>query len=213
MNGAISLAGFTTINGGLKVIGSKNRLIKTKNYGNRLLDAYETPTPTFSDYGIGRIDDGGNCYIAMDPVFLETVTKKTPIVFLTKYGPGDAWVNIDDTNHDIVHICGTPGLRFAWEARYEQRNAWTERLREFDPEEGIEKDRDYESENLVYIEHEMPDILPSALEYAEQIARMSPDYGELGINEYIVYEKTSIDYSEEGFEYFESFERSIEFYE
>lgn len=207
--------GDVTVYSNLTVLGSSNksRCVETRDYGNRFLDAYETPTPTFADYGVAQIDDTGHCYIIIDPVFSEVVSSKMPVIFLTKYGQGNLWVDIDTTNHDTLHVCGTPGLKFAWETRYEQAFVWTERLRNQNPDNGKSNERDYESENLVYIEHEMPDILPSALEYAEQVTRMSPDYGEMGINEYIVCKKTAIDYSEEGFEYFENFERSMEYYE
>lgn len=50
--------------------------------------------------------------------------------FLTKYGQGDIWVEDESTKHDVIFARGTPGLKFAWETRYQQIDSWAERLRE-----------------------------------------------------------------------------------
>lgn len=68
------------------------------------------------------------CCLAMDPVFMETVGPAEPVVFLTKYGQGDIWVDEISAENDKIIIKGTPSLKFAWEARYEQAGIDTERL-------------------------------------------------------------------------------------
>ena len=51
-NGSISIRSVSTeISGNLRVTGSKNSLVDTENYGQRLLNAYETPEYYFADYG------------------------------------------------------------------------------------------------------------------------------------------------------------------
>ena len=127
-SGNLSVVNNAYITGALSVSGSKNRAVKTKSYGTRALAAYETPFPTFADYGKGQIGEDGLCCLAMDPVFMETVGPAEPVVFLTKYGQGDIWVDEISAENDKIIIKGTPGLKFAWEARYEQAGIDTERL-------------------------------------------------------------------------------------
>ena len=117
--------------GNISCTGTKDRTMTTAHFGKRQLDAYETPLPTFSDYGMARLDGDGIAYIVIDPIFAETVDKHfLPVVFLTKYGDGDIWV--DSIEHDTVTIKGTRGLKFAWETRYAQANAGVGRLRIYD---------------------------------------------------------------------------------
>ena len=127
-SGNLSVVNNAYITGALSVSGSKNRAIKTKSYGTRALAAYETPFPTFADYGKGQIGEDGLCCLVMDPVFMETVGPAEPVVFLTKYGQGDIWVDEISAENDKIIIKGTPSLKFSWEARYEQAGIDTERL-------------------------------------------------------------------------------------
>lgn len=117
----------------LHVTGEKNRVIATKDFGKRLLSAFETPSPTFSDYGVGEIGDDGLCYIPIDPIFSETIDDfARPVIFLTPYGRGDLHVNEEKTTKDVFVVQGTSGLRFSWETRYKQANSSNERLRIMD---------------------------------------------------------------------------------
>lgn len=136
------------INNDLDVSGSKNRVVKTENYGQRCLSAFETPMPTFSDFGEAILDANGVCYITIDPIFAETVMPDyRPIIFLTKYGQGDVWVDDENTMHDILVIRGTPGLKFSWEARYQQKAIHPERLKiaDFDRPETVDPDFNLEA--------------------------------------------------------------------
>lgn len=148
-SGNLSVINNAYVIGSLSVSGSKNRAVLTKNYGVRALSAFETPLPTFSDYGKGKVGSDGTCYIKMDPVFFETVKDKEPVVFLTKYGSGDVWVDDFFSGNDTIIVKGTPGLAFAWEARYEQSGIDTERLAEISPN-GL--DIDYGAEAETYME-------------------------------------------------------------
>lgn len=104
--------------GTLIVSGTKSRKVNTKDYGNRLLYCYETPSPTFGDIGEGTISDDGKCYVQIDGVFAETVTLNQYQVFLQKYGDGDCWVSERKGSYFIVE--GTPGLSFGWELKAKQ---------------------------------------------------------------------------------------------
>lgn len=98
--------------------GSKNRLIETKDYGERLLYSYETPTPMFGDIGEGTIADDGKCYVWLDPVFMQTIDNSSYQVFLQKYGQGDCWVSERKSNYFVVE--GDVGLTFGWELKARQ---------------------------------------------------------------------------------------------
>ena len=190
--GAILLQrGPVTIYSSLDVRGAKDRSIQTQNYGIRKLSSYETPLPTFADYGTGVIGEDGTCFITSDPVFLETVAPGwTPVVFLTKYGNGELYVDEKNIEKDSVLIKGTPGMKFSWEMRYKQLNTH-ERL----IEDGVGNkncaESDFSGDFLIYNEHNSMDYEESANQY------------------FSIYSRTCIDYGIQGTEYFESFERGI----
>ena len=179
-----------SITGALSVGGNKNRIIKTNDYGVRCLSAYETPFPTFCDYGIGRLDENGKCWIIIDPIFAETVDKHSiPRVFLTKYGSGDVWVEKIEPSEFLA--CGTPGMIFSWDARYQQLNISSERMPEF------------------YIQSIKPVNKDFGGDVKKDIEDNTFDY-DLSAEDYLICETAnSINYAKEGFEYFEKFERSI----
>lgn len=128
VNGVLNVSG-KVIATGLSVSGEKNRVISTSDYGVRALHSYETPLPTFSDYGKGKISEDGFCYIETDPIFMETInTDYEPTVFLTKYGEGDIWVDNDRSTAHCIIVSGTPFLKFSWEIRYMQSGVSNERI-------------------------------------------------------------------------------------
>ncbi len=124
-----TLTGGLWVMGDLAVSGTKPRLVTTKEYSRRFLYAYETPTPMFGDIGEGVIDESGNCYIFLDPVFAETISKAQYQVFLQKYGEGDCWVSERKGGYFVVQ--GTAGLKFGWELKAKQRDYEQLRLEEY----------------------------------------------------------------------------------
>lgn len=117
--------------GNLTVSGSKNRAVKTKDYGTRCLGAYETASPYFGDIGEGQLDESGNCTIQLDPIFLETVNTTLPYqVFLQEYGDGKCWV--EERNETNFVIKGTPNMRFAYEIKARQLGFENTRLEELE---------------------------------------------------------------------------------
>lgn len=116
--------------GGLTVSGQKQRMVKTKNYGNRTLNAYETAECYFGDIGEAVIGEDGEVKIDMDNIFLETVNTKLPYqVFITKYGKGDCWVSERTETYFIIE--GTPNLQVGYEIKAKQIDYTTNRLEEF----------------------------------------------------------------------------------
>ena len=110
----------------LYISGTKNRTVQTKDYGERLLSAYETTSPMFGDVGEGEIGQDGKTYIQIDPVFSETINLSQYQVFLQCYGAGNAYVAERKETYFVVQ--GTPGLSFGWEIKGKQIDYSMDRL-------------------------------------------------------------------------------------
>lgn len=109
--------------------GSKHRVVRTQDYGERLLCCYETPSPMFGDIGAAQIDETGKCLIFIDEKFAQTIDLEYLYdVFLTKYGSGDCYVSERTVSYFIVE--GTKNLKFAWEIKTIQRDYENLRLEE-----------------------------------------------------------------------------------
>ena len=115
----------------LTVNGTKNRAVKTKNYGTRLLNAVESADAIFTDIGETTIGENGEVRVDIDPIFLETIETKTQKyqVFLTLYGDGKAYVSERNIDHFIIK--GTAELNIGFEIKAKQKDYSTTRLEEF----------------------------------------------------------------------------------
>lgn len=114
----LELPVLTQVSGDLSVLGSKARCVKTKDYGQRRLYAYETPTPYFGDIGEAVIAEDGLCYVPIDPVFAQCVSLEGYQVFLQAYGSGKLVLESRCSDHFIVS--GKPGIAFGWELKAKQ---------------------------------------------------------------------------------------------
>ena len=129
-NDGIGVNADMTVTGRFICTGEKNRAVNTKNYGTRLLNAYETAECYFGDIGEAVIREDGEVKIDMDNIFLETVNTKLPYqVFITKYGQGDCWVSERTETYFIIE--GTPNLQVGYEIKAKQIDYTTNRLEEF----------------------------------------------------------------------------------
>lgn len=138
-----------TARDGLAVLGTKQRLVKTNNFGDRAQYCYETATPYFGDIGTGKLNDEGECVISIDEIFAETVSETCEyVVFLQKEGGGDIWIETKEC--DYFTVKGTPGMKFAWEIKRPQKDYEYTRLE--DPE--MEKNIKIKPKNEVETEFE-----------------------------------------------------------
>ena len=103
----------------LDVWGEKSRVVPT-SFGALKMAAFETPTPTFADWGRGQCGPEGWCLIALDPRYAETIAQYgQPAWLLTDLdGTGHLWTE-DCGQYAIVH--GAAGQRFAWLCMAAQR--------------------------------------------------------------------------------------------
>ena len=103
----------------LDVWGSKSRVVNT-SFGAVKMAAFETPLPTFADWGKGRCSPDGWCLIVPDPRYTETVAQYGQLAWLLTDldGTGHLWAQ-DCGQYAIVH--GAAGQRFAWICMAAQR--------------------------------------------------------------------------------------------
>lgn len=114
--GGLYVYGNIYADGSIGCGGSKPRIVHTKDYGYRQMNAYETCTPYFGDIGEGKLNTDGECIIYIDEIFSQTVDLDIVYqVFLQKYGQGNAWVESREADHFTVK--GTPNLVFGWEIK------------------------------------------------------------------------------------------------
>ena len=103
----------------LDVWGSKSRVVPT-SFGALKMAAFETPLPTFADWGKGQCGPEGWCLIALDPRYAETIAQYgQPAWLLTDCdGTGHLWAE-DCGQYAIVH--GAPRQQFVWLCMAAQR--------------------------------------------------------------------------------------------
>ena len=103
----------------LDVWGSKSRVVPT-SFGTLKMAAFETPLPTFADWGKGQCGPEGWCLIALDPRYAETIAQYgQPAWLLTDCdGTGHIWAE-NCGQYAIVH--GAPRQQFVWLCMAAQR--------------------------------------------------------------------------------------------
>lgn len=103
----------------LDVWGSKSRVVPT-SFGALKMAAFETPLPTFADWGEGQCGPEGWCLIALDPRYAETIAQYgQPAWLLTDCdGTGHIWAE-NCGQYAIIH--GAPGQQFVWLCMAAQR--------------------------------------------------------------------------------------------
>ena len=103
----------------LDVWGSKSRVVPT-SFGALKMAAFETPLPTFADWGEGQCGPEGWCLIALDPRYAETIAQHgQPAWLLTDCdGTGHIWAE-NCGQYAIIH--GAPRQQFVWLCMAAQR--------------------------------------------------------------------------------------------
>lgn len=109
----ILLNNSTQVSGNLSVTGSKNSLQKTKHYGERLINAYETAEYYYSDFGFGKINSDGECYISIDDILQECVNLDCEYHIFTQKYNGD--ITSIDRHRDYFIVYGEPETKFSWQ--------------------------------------------------------------------------------------------------
>ena len=167
-NLGLDTSGGIIAGGSMQVYGTKNRIVETENYSERLQYCYETPTPMFGDVGEGAIDKTGKCYVWLDDVFAETIDTDVQYqIFLQAYGEGNVYVNERSPSYFVV--CGTPGLAFGWEIKAVQKGYDTVRLESFEKPVHEETATDVTYQLLDDLEADNEDSAETAYQYLETL--------------------------------------------
>jgi hypothetical protein len=130
-----TLYGNLDITGHLGVGGAKNRLVKTKNYGQIGLNAVESTECWFTDLGENTLLNG-ECKIEFDKKFLETININMPYqVKVWAYDGGDVTVYKQDMHTDYFIVKaknGSEDCPFCYEIYAKQLGYENVRLKEID---------------------------------------------------------------------------------
>jgi len=118
-------AGVATVNWDRQT-GSKSAVVDAGDHGRRLVYVVESPEVWFEDFGRGRLS-AGRARVALDPVFLETVTidEDHPLhVFVTMAGPTSGfWIETDKASFEVRELPGGPGVaNFHWRVVAKRRD-------------------------------------------------------------------------------------------
>ncbi len=113
------------VNADFTATGSKNSLQNTENYGERLLNAYETSEYYFGDIGSGVIKDG-ECIVYIDDIFKECVNTDSEYHVFTQLYNGAITKIERYKNYFVVH--GEDDTEFSWELKAKRKGYENVRL-------------------------------------------------------------------------------------
>lgn len=125
-NYPINLNQNTQVLGSFSVSGSKNSIQATKNYGERLINAYETAEYYFADIGSGVVNTDGECLIYIDEILQECINTKAEYHVFTQVYNGSVDRIERFENYFIVY--GKAGTNFGWELKAKRKGYENVRL-------------------------------------------------------------------------------------
>ena len=148
----------------LQVDSTKNRRVATKDYGDVLLNSYETPSPMFGDVGGGVTDESGICIVALDPALRQAARfDLTYHVFIQPMANASLWVS--ERRADCFIVEGPPNVPFSWHVMARQTGFESIRMEDAAQQDALPHD---EEGIIASIEsaHETPDEYARAVERA-----------------------------------------------
>lgn len=149
--------------GNLSVGGTKNRAVKTDNYGTIAMNAVESASPVFADLGSGRIGDDGTCCIMLDCIFQETIEEAHEYYFFVSGTSGSECICARKEKSYVV-IVGEAGAAFDWILYGKQKGYAMTRMETLNiPDESM-----LANEDLTYNEYDEEDVEALAAEYLDE---------------------------------------------
>ncbi|WP_422698945.1 phage tail spike protein [Enterococcus durans] len=97
----------------LRVYGTKNSTVNTETYGQRLLNAYETPEYYFADYGEAITGEDCKVRVDIDPIFAETVNLARYMTHVTPTKLVLCAVTREEKEHFIIET-SEPNVLVRW---------------------------------------------------------------------------------------------------
>lgn len=132
----INLNQNTQVLGSFSVSGSKNSIQDTMNYGERLINAYETAEYYFADIGSGVVNDDGECIIWIDEILKECINTNCEYhVFTQEY---NGYITSIERFEEYFIVYGKSGTSFSWELKAKRKGY--ENVRLDSPEVGSVED-------------------------------------------------------------------------
>lgn len=117
--------------GNFYVKGSKNSLQQTDNYGEVLINAYETMSYYFGDLGSGIVGEDGKAFIEIDDIVTECMNTEIPYhVYFTEEVPEmltdeefkqRSLLRLVKTTPTYFVLKGEPGAEFTWELKAKRK--------------------------------------------------------------------------------------------
>lgn len=129
----------------LTVSGSKNCIQSTDNYGDRLINAYETAEYYFGDIGFGTINKDGECIISIDDMFSECVNTEIKYHVFTQVYNGA--INTIERYPTYIIIKGIADTEFSWEIKAKRKGYENDRLEIPEIDKCCENDLDLFTDN------------------------------------------------------------------
>lgn len=148
----------------LEVDSTKNRRVATEDYGEVLLNSYETASPMFGDVGGGVTDETGTCVVPLDPALRQAARFDLGYqVFLQPMADARLWVA--EKRADCFVVQGAPGVAFDWHAMARQTGFESIRMEDAARRDALPHDEDG---IIAAIEgaHETPEDYARAVEAA-----------------------------------------------
>ncbi|SET58540.1 gp58-like protein [Enterococcus malodoratus] len=108
--------GSTSLSGSFSVSGTKNALVRTVNFGERLLNAYETPEYLFATYGKDCTNEDGYVEIEIERIFLETIStdSRNYHVFVSPYSNSNAYACYLESDRFLIKS-DKPNVKVSWQ--------------------------------------------------------------------------------------------------
>ncbi|EPY2274701.1 hypothetical protein ACXAUS_003606, partial [Clostridium sporogenes] len=172
------IQGKTLVFGDFSVTGKKNCIVQTKDYGERLINAYETLGYYFGDLGCGFVSEDGIAYIAIEDMVTQimntdipyhvTYTEIVPEKVTDKEFKQRSPLRLVKTTPTYFVLKGEPGAQFTWELKAKRRGY--ENVRADSPHQDelrrvindhveIHKGEEVDLENRLLISDKLEDIL------------------------------------------------------
>jgi len=98
------------------VYGTKSSIVRTENYGERLLYAYETPEYLFATYGKAITNEDGYAEIGIENMFLEAINtdSRNYHVFVSPYENANVYACYLERDRFMVKS-DKPNIEFSWQ--------------------------------------------------------------------------------------------------
>ena len=125
----------------LEVTSTKNRRVATEDYGDVLLNSYETPAPMFGDVGHGETDETGICVVPIDAALRQAARFDLGYqVFLQPMADARLWVA--EKRADCFIVQGPAEVPFDWHAMARQTGFENLRMEDASRRDAMPTDED-----------------------------------------------------------------------